>query len=48
MKDRHTAAQRNLSNRMLGCLHPCLTKRTPYDELTALPPTPTTQLTTAA
>ncbi|WP_392750270.1 IS110 family transposase [Streptomyces sp. LN590] len=33
--DRHTAAQRNLFNRMLGCLHHCLTVRTVYDEAIA-------------
>jgi transposase len=46
--DRHTAAQRNLFNRMLGCLHHCLTKHTPYDEITAFPTTATPQLTIAA
>ncbi|MEU2496534.1 IS110 family transposase [Streptomyces sp. NPDC007883] len=46
--DRHTAAQRNLFNRMLGCLHHCLTKRTPYDELTAFPTPPAPQLTISA
>ncbi|MFD8338960.1 IS110 family transposase [Streptomyces solisilvae] len=33
--DRHTAAQRNLFNRMLGCLHHCLIVRTGYDEAIA-------------
>ncbi|EFE68889.1 conserved hypothetical protein [Streptomyces viridosporus ATCC 14672] len=35
--DRHVAAQRNLFNRLLGCLHHCLTHRIPYDEQTAFP-----------
>jgi transposase len=35
--DRHTAAQRNLFNRMIGILHHCLTTRTPYDENVAFP-----------
>lgn len=35
--DRHTAAQRNLFNRLLGCLHYCLQHRSPYDEATAFP-----------
>ncbi|WP_327420338.1 IS110 family transposase [Streptomyces sp. NBC_01230] len=40
--DRHTAAQRNLFNRMLGCLHHCLTRRTDYNEAIAFlaPTTP--------
>ncbi|GGU95855.1 hypothetical protein GCM10010211_73700 [Streptomyces albospinus] len=33
--DRHTAARRNLFDRMLGCLHHCLTVRTDYDEAIA-------------
>ena len=32
----------------VGCLHHCLTKRTPYDELTAFPTPTTPQLTIAA
>jgi transposase len=42
--DRHTAAQRNLFNRMLGCLHHCLTGRIDYDEAIAFlaPKTPNT------
>ncbi|WP_331755202.1 IS110 family transposase (plasmid) [Streptomyces sp. NBC_00846] len=36
--ERHTAAQRNLFNRLLGCLHHCLTNNVPYDETTAFPP----------
>lgn len=35
--DRHTAAQRNLFNRLLGCLHHCLKTGQPYDESTAFP-----------
>jgi transposase len=30
--DRHTAAQRNLFNHMLGCLHHCLIHRVCYNE----------------
>ncbi|MFI2041427.1 IS110 family transposase [Streptomyces bottropensis] len=37
--DHHTAAQRNLFNRMIGCLHHCLSNRTRYDESTAFPGT---------
>jgi transposase len=33
--DRHTAAQRNLFNRLLGCLHYCLQTGRRYDEATA-------------
>jgi transposase len=40
--DRHTAAQRNLFNRMIGILHHCLDTRTRYDENTAFPNTDTT------
>ena len=36
-EERHTAAQRNLFNRMLGCLHHCLTQHIHYDEQTAFP-----------
>ncbi|MDF2273558.1 IS110 family transposase [Streptomyces coacervatus] len=46
--DRHIAAQRNLFNRMLGCLHHCLTKRTPYNESIAFPPHPAPVLAVAA
>ncbi|AKZ53326.1 transposase [Streptomyces ambofaciens ATCC 23877] len=46
--DRHTAAQRNLFNRILGCLHHRLTKRTVYDENKAIPPSGTLALRTAA
>lgn len=35
--DRHTAAQRNLFNRMIGCLHHCLATGEHYDEATAFP-----------
>ncbi|PWI05236.1 IS110 family transposase [Streptomyces sp. NWU339] len=35
--DRHTAAQRNLFNRMIGCLHHCLTHRVTFDEAVAFP-----------
>jgi hypothetical protein len=46
--DRHTAAQRHLFNRLLGCLHHCLTEHVPYDETTAFPAPPNPQLTSAA
>ena len=45
--DRHAAAQRNLFNRLLGCLHHCLATGQHYDETTAFP-TQTTKLPTAA
>jgi transposase len=35
--DRHTAAQRNLFGRLLGCLHHCLATGQHYDETTAFP-----------
>ena len=35
--DRHTAAQRHLFNRLLGCLHHCLATGQHYDETTAFP-----------
>jgi hypothetical protein len=35
--DRHAAAQRNLFNRLLGCLHHCLATRQHYNEATAFP-----------
>jgi Transposase/Transposase IS116/IS110/IS902 family len=35
--DRHTAAQRNLFNRLPGCLHHCLATGQHYDETTAFP-----------
>lgn len=31
-EERHVAAQRNLFNRPLGCLHHCLARRIPYDD----------------
>ncbi|MET8538275.1 IS110 family transposase [Streptomyces sp. NPDC005065] len=46
--DRHTAAQRNLFNRMLGCLHHCLTRRVCYSETVAFPACSDAQLTEAA
>lgn len=36
--DRHAAAQRNLFNRLLGCLHHCLGTGQNYNESTAFPP----------
>ena len=36
--DTHVAAQRNLFNRLLGCLHHCLSTDTTYDENIAFPP----------
>jgi transposase len=38
--DRHTAAQRNLFNRLLGCLHHCLRTRQTYNEHAAFPTAP--------
>jgi transposase len=46
--DRHTAAQRNLFNRLLGCLHHCLQAGKHYDEAIAFPITDTTNLPKAA
>ncbi|MGW0886302.1 IS110 family transposase [Streptomyces sp. NPDC002671] len=46
--DRHTAAQRNLFNRMIGCLHHCLTHRVPFDEEVAFPTTREPHLSLAA
>lgn len=46
--DRHTAAQRNLFNRMLGCLHHCLTHRVHYSEAVAFPTPSNLQLAEAA
>jgi transposase len=37
--DRHTAAQRHLFNRLLGCLHHCLQTRQHYNEQIAFPTT---------
>ena len=45
--DRHTAAQRNLFNRLLGCLHHCLATGQHYDEATAFPPATPRSLRTA-
>jgi transposase len=39
--DRHTAAQRNTFNRLLGCLHHCLDTRQTYNENAAFPTHPT-------
>jgi transposase len=41
--DRHGAAQRNLFNRLLGCLHHCLVTGQHYDEATAFPNRPATK-----
>jgi len=41
--DRHGAAQRNLFNRLLGCLHHCLATGHHYDEATAFPAQATTK-----
>jgi hypothetical protein len=38
--DAHVAAQRNLFNRLLGCLHHCLATGTTYDEAIAFPTAP--------
>ncbi|MEU3529932.1 IS110 family transposase [Streptomyces sp. NPDC038707] len=46
--DRHTSAQRNLYNRLLGCLHHCLANGTPYSETTAFPTAPKLELSIAA
>lgn len=46
--DRHTAAQRNLFSRMIGCLHHCLTQRVSFDETIAFPTPTTGPLQTAA
>jgi transposase len=46
--DRHTAAQRNLFNRLLGCLHHCLQTRQHYDEQIAFPTTHTNSTDAAA
>ncbi|MGO4417909.1 IS110 family transposase [Streptomyces sp. MCAF7] len=47
-KDRHTAAQRNLFNRLLGCLHHCLSHNIHYDEATAFPAPTSPRLEAAA
>ncbi|MFE7530995.1 transposase [Kitasatospora sp. NPDC057542] len=46
--DRHSSAQRNLYNRLLGCLHHCLATGTPYSETTAFPVPPKLELAIAA
>jgi transposase len=46
--DRHTAAQRNLFNRLLGCLHHCLHTRQHYNEQIAFPTTRTNSTNAAA
>jgi transposase len=46
--DRHTAAQPNLFNRLLGCLHHCLDTPEHYNENAAFPTDSTTQSETAA
>ena len=46
--DRHVAAQRNLFNRLLGCLHHCLHTGQTYDKATAFPTTSSTSDARAA
>ncbi len=46
--DRDTSAQRNLYNRLLGCLHHCLATNTPYSETTAFPVPPKLELAIVA
>ncbi|MBQ0907059.1 IS110 family transposase [Micromonospora sp. U21] len=46
--DRHTAAQRNLFNRMIGCLHHCLSNRITFNETVAFPNAANQQLPSAA
>jgi len=46
--DHHAAAQRNLFNRLLGCLHHCLATGQPYQETIAFPPNSQTHQTAAA
>ena len=46
--ERHTAAQRNLFNRLIGILYHCLQTGQTYDEQKAFPTTPTTVLAAAA
>ena len=46
--DRHTAAQRNLFNRLLGCLHHCLHTQQHYNEQIAFPTTDNNSITEAA
>jgi len=47
-RDRHTAAQRHLFNRLLGCLHHCLQTRQHYNEQIAFPPTRSNSTSAAA
>lgn len=46
--DRHTAVQRNLFSRMIGCLHHCLVRRTHFNEDIAFPAPREVQLSLAA
>ncbi|MFE6497161.1 transposase [Streptomyces sp. NPDC057748] len=46
--DRHTAAQRNLFNRMIGWLHHCLSHRVPFNETVAFPTSQEPHLALAA
>jgi transposase len=46
--DRHVAAQRNLFNRLIGCLHHCLETRQHYNANIAFPTTVTTSQNVAA
>jgi transposase len=46
--DRHVAAQRNLFNRLIGCLYHCLKTRQHYNESIAFPTTTTISQRTAA
>ena len=46
--DRHTTTQRNLFNRLLGCLHHCLQTRQHYNEQIAFPTTHTNSTNAAA
>jgi transposase len=45
--DHHAAAQRNLFNRLIGCLHHCLDTGQPYKETIAFPNPQTNQSTAA-
>jgi transposase len=46
--DRHTGAQRNLFNRMIGALHHCLAERELFDETVAFPTPPDPQVLASA
>jgi transposase len=46
--DKHIAAQRNVFNRLIGCLHHCLTTRQHFDENIAFPTHETTSQQAAA